>query len=82
MKHLVHRNGILEEDDDGNDDNEEEEEENYDNDDIRMRIMLKTCGKSEEALEKNFNTVFESIIKVSRVVVVIVLQHIDGSSFV
>ena len=49
---------------------------------MNMRIMLKTCGKSEEALEKNFNTVFESIIKVTRVVVVIVLQHIDGSSFV
>ena len=40
---------------------------------MRMRIMLKTCGKSEEALEENLYTVLESIVKVSRVVVVIIL---------
>ena len=49
---------------------------------MRLRMMLKTCGESEEALEKNSNIVFESIVKVSRVVVVIVLQHIVVSSFV
>ena len=49
---------------------------------MMLRMMLKTCGESEEALEKNSNIVFESIVKVSRVVVVIILQHIVVSSFV
>ena len=40
--------------------------------------MLKTCGKSEEALEENLNTVLESIIKISCVIVVIILKYILG----
>ena len=45
MKHLVHRNGILEEDVDDNDDNEEEEEENYDNDDDKDEDYVEDLWK-------------------------------------